>query len=85
MGLGLPEIKIKSSEIHKGVNLLDFLSNNKIMPSKSEARRTIVNKGLKINNVVVDDENKVLQSADFKENVMKISHGKKKHYLIKII
>ena len=85
LGTNLPEIKIKSSEINLGVNLLEFLSKSKIMPSKSEARRVIENKGLKIDNITVIDENKILKTTDFKENVLKISHGKKKHYLIKII
>ena len=85
LGADLPEIKLKLNEINKGINLLDFLSKNKIMTSKSEARRTIINKGLKINNEVVNDANKILQLKDFKENILKISYGKKKHYLIKII
>ena len=55
------------------------------MSSKSEVRRAIVNKGLKINNIVVVDENKMLQLNDFSKNVAKISYGKKKHYIIKII
>jgi tyrosyl-tRNA synthetase len=84
-GLDLPEIQIKSSEINKGIHFLDFLSKSKIMSSKSEARRTIANKGFKINNIIVLDENKILQLVDFKEKVLKISYGKKKHYLIKII
>ena len=85
LGADLPEIKLKLNEINKGMNLLDFLSKNKIMTSKSEARRSIINKGLKINNEVVNDINKILQLKDFKDNILKISYGKKKHYLIKII
>ena len=85
LGLDLPVIKIKSSEIKKGKNFLDLLSDNKILSSKSEARRAIVNRGLKINNIVITDKNKILTSTDFEENILKISHGKKKHYLIKII
>ena len=85
LGLDLPEIQIKSSEINKGIHFLDFLSKSKIVSSKSEARRTIANKGFKINNIIVLDENKILQLVDFKEKVLKISYGKKKHYLIKII
>ena len=85
LGADLPEIKLKLNEINKGMNLLDFLSKNKIMTSKSEARRAIINKGLKINNEVTNDANKILQLKDFKENILKISYGKKKHYLIKII
>jgi tyrosyl-tRNA synthetase len=85
LGSELPEIKLKSSELKNGINLLDFLSKNKIMSSKNEARRAITNKGLKINNVIVLNENKIIESTDFKEKVLKISFGKKKHYLIKII
>ena len=55
------------------------------MSSKSEARRAIANKGLKIDNVVMTNENKILKSNDFKNNILKLSYGKKKHYLIKII
>ena len=85
LGVDLPEIQIKSSKINKGINFLDFLSENKIMSSKSEARRAIANKGVKIDNVVVVDENKTLKPTDFKEKILKISYGKKKHYIIKII
>ena len=85
LGVDLPEIQIKSSKINKGINFLDFLSENKIMSSKSEARRVIANKGIKIDNVVVVDENKILKTNDFKEKFLKISYGKKKHYIIKII
>ena len=85
LGADLPEIKVKSSEISKGINLLDFLSQNNILQSKSEARRVITNKGLKINNVVLLSANKILHQEDFDKGILKISYGKKKHYLIKII
>ncbi len=85
VGSELPEIKLSAKEIGRGLNLLEFLSKKKIMSSKSEARRAIINKGLKIDNVVVSDANKVLQISDFKNEMIKISFGKKKHYLIKII
>ena len=85
LSLDLPEIKVKFTEINKGINLLEFLSKNKIMSSKSEARRAIASKGLKIDNVVVVDENKILLQNDFKKKILKISFGKKKHFLIKIV
>ena len=85
LGSDLPEIKLKSNEINKGVNLLNFLSEKKITSSKSEARRTIANNGIKINNVLVADEKRIIGLADFKDKILKISYGKKKHYLVKII
>ncbi len=85
IGSYLPEIKIKSSEIEKGIGVLDLIADNKILTSKSEARRSIANKGLKIDDVLVTDEKKIIQRKDFKNNILKLSYGKKKHYLIKII
>ena len=56
------------------------------MSSKSEARRAIKSGALKINNEILNDENKILWLNDFNnERNLKISFGKKKHYLIKII
>ena len=57
----------------------------KLIPSKSEARRANKNNGIKINNLIIDDENKILELKDFKEIILKLSYGKKKHYLIKLI
>ena len=51
LGSDLPEIKIKSYELEKGINILDLIANNKILTSKSEVRRAIVNKGIKVNDV----------------------------------
>ena len=56
-----------------------------LFSSKSEIRRTIKNSGLKINNSTATDENLIINVSDFEDNVLKISHGKKKHVLIKII
>ena len=83
--LNLPEIKVKEDDIKKGISILDFLSKNNITSSKSEARRAIANKGLKINNILVEDEKKILRILDFNEKSLKMSFGKKKHYVVKII
>jgi len=85
LGSDLPEIRVKLNEIEKGIGILDFIANNKILPSKSEARRAIANKGFKIDGIVIEDEKKILILKDFKKNIFKLSYGKKKHYLIKII
>ncbi len=85
MGLNLPEIKIKLSDMKKGINIVDFISTNKILPSKSEVRRAIANKGFKINDVTIENEKKVLLFKDFEKDNFKLSFGKKKHYLVKFI
>ena len=85
IGSDLPEIQIKSEEIEKGVNILDFIANFKILSSKSEARRAIANKGFKINDTIIENEKRVLKLKDFRNKILKLSYGKKRHYLIKII
>ena len=59
--------------------------NNKIVTSKSEARRVLANKGFKIDDVVIRDEKKIIQQNDFKKNILKLSYGKKRHFIVKII
>ncbi len=85
LGSNLPIIKVELNEIKKGLNVLNFLTENKITSSKSEARRIISGNGLRINNLTVGEEKKILQLEDFKSKMLKISYGKKKHYIVKII
>ena len=45
----------------------------------------MANNGLKINDSLMNDDKKILRLNDFKEKVLKVSYGKKKHYIVKII
>tara|TARA_B110000211_G_C13995917_1_gene516194 strand:- start:542 stop:1261 length:720 start_codon:yes stop_codon:yes gene_type:complete len=85
IGENLPEIKISKQKIKLGINILDLLALNKITSSKSEARRFTEANGIKINDKLINKD-KIIKLIDFKENnFIKISLGKKKHYLIKLI
>ena len=85
VGKNLPVIKIKKSILIDGLNVLEFLSFTKIMSSKSEARRAIKNNGIKIDDKALTNIDKIISYKDFKEsNYIKISFGKKKHFLIKL-
>ncbi len=85
VGKNLPVIKLDIKKVTQGINILDFLSTNNILSSKSEARRAIANKGLKIDNQLIEDDKKILKLKDFNKKTLKLSFGKKKHYLVKII
>ena len=85
IGKNIPVIKIKKNIFDKGIGILDFLNLTKIMSSKSEARRAIENKGIKIDDITQTNINKILGHKDFsKKDSIKISFGKKKHFLVKI-
>ena len=55
------------------------------MSSKSEIRRAIKEKGIRINDILIVDEKKIIELNDFeKEGCVKVSYGKKKHFIIKL-
>ena len=62
------------------MKLIDILTDNSILSSKSEARRAILNKGIKINNILVEDNKLTLGNKDFKEKKLKFLTEKKTLY-----
>jgi len=85
IGENLPETEIMKSQLKDGMYLIELLNENKIMNSKSEIRRAINEKGIKINDVLVVNEKKIVVLEDFNKNgCVKISHGKKKHFIIRL-
>ena len=85
LGQTLPIILVKKSFLKNGINVIDFLNNTRILNSKSEIRRAINEKGIKINDMVLTDEKIIIDLNSFKENnYIKVSHGKKKHFKIKL-
>lgn len=85
VGDDLPSITIKKENIKNGINIIDLVIASNLLTSKSEVRRTIKNKGIKINNNPVEDDKFNISLENFnKENILKLSHGKKNHVIIKI-
>ena len=86
IGDDLPSININKDEITKGVNIIDLVVSSNLLTSKSEVRRTIKNKGIKINNETIEDDKKIISINSFNSNnFIKLSHGKKNHVIIKIV
>jgi len=84
IGQNLPVILIKESLLKNGINIIDFIHTTKILNSKSEVRRAVNERGIKINNAVVTDDKKIIDLGDLDNGFIKVSHGKKKHYKIKL-
>ena len=86
IGEDLPSVKIKKEELLKGINIVDLVVNSKLLPSKSEVRRAIKNKGIKINNQPVENDQFNVSLVSFSnKDTLKLSHGKKNHLILKII
>ena len=85
--IDLPIFKIKKKEANNGLNILDLVVRTKLLNSKSEVRRAIKDRGIKINDRPIQNDNYLISSTDFKSkiNLFKLSHGKKNHVIIKLI
>ena len=85
VGSELLTININKKIISDGINIIDFISLSKLFNSKSEIRRAIKNRGIRLNNNIVEDEKNNISMFDFNENqILKVSHGKKQHVIMKI-
>ena len=85
IGDDLPTIKINKKEIKNGINIVDLVVLSNLILSKSEVRRMMKNRGIKINNEVVEDQNLQISLNHFKkQKFLKLSLGKKKHVIIKM-
>ena len=79
----LPTLELEQNKLGN-IKLRDILIEINFASSNSDYKRNFQNAAYKINNVTIDDENLVLSQNHFENNKVKISFGKKKHYLIKI-
>ena len=88
-GGGVPQnletICIEQNKIDKGILLTDLLVESGIVPSKSEGRRMIQQKGISVNGNKEADVNKVINCEDFINNELIIQKGKKIFKKIKVI
>ena len=84
-GSNLPSIKIDKSIIKSNLNIVDLVVISKFENSKSEIRRLINGKAIKINNEIIDDEKTLIKDNFFNNSYLKLSIGKKRHIKIELI
>ena len=85
LGEDLPSVDIQLNNENSNINIVDLIILSKIENSKSEIRRLIKGKGVRINNKIIIDENFLIQKKSFGNNsFLKLSIGKKKHLKIKL-
>ena len=85
LGEDLPSVDIQLNNENSSINIVDLIILSKIENSKSEIRRLIKGKGVRINNKIIIDEKFLIQKKSFGNNsFLKLSIGKKKHLKIKL-
>jgi tyrosyl-tRNA synthetase len=84
LGSELPSILINKNQLDKKINIIDLILLSKLETSKSEIRRLIKGNGVRINNQVITDEKLIIIKNLFKDNIIKLSLGKKRHIKVEL-
>ena len=66
------------------MTLIELIFFSKLENSKSEIRRLIKGNGIKINNQVIIDEKLIITKDLFKDGLIKLSLGKKRHLKVEL-
>ena len=84
LGDNLPLITIQKKMLTNPINIIDLIVMSKLETSKSEIRRLIKGNGIKINGHTISDEKLLITKSLFKNDLIKLSLGKKKHIKVQL-
>ena len=84
LGDNLPSILINEKKLKEKMTILDLIVLSKLESSKSEIRRLIKGNGIRINNQIISDEKLIITKDLFKDDLIKLSLGKKKHIKVEL-
>ena len=80
---GVPSIEIARSTIDAGYDIVSFLADTQIFPSKGEARKLWQAGGLSINKTKINSDKTIIDTSDLlKEKYILVQKGKKNYYLV---
>ncbi|WP_428376375.1 tyrosine--tRNA ligase [Lichenicoccus sp.] len=79
----LPSRPIAGASLQAGLPVHRLFAEMGLVASNGEARRLARGGGLRVNDVAVTDENRVISSADLRDGAIKLSVGRKQHLLVR--
>jgi tyrosyl-tRNA synthetase len=83
---GIVNVQYAMSNLQPGIDLVSFLTDTAIFPSKGEARKMIQNGGVSINRKKVDSLQMTVDSSTLlHEKYLLVQKGKKNYYLVKAV
>ncbi len=83
-GGSIPTTNMDKAKFENGFNILDLLTEVKLAPSKSEARRLVQQGGIKVQEQKIDKIEHLVKLDDFSENKLIIQKGKKAFHQIEL-
>jgi len=84
LGDNLPSVSINQNQLKNKITLIDLIILSKLESSKSEIRRLIKGNGIRINNQITINEKLIITEELFKDDLIKLSLGKKRHIKIEL-
>ena len=84
LGDNLPSLLINAKQLKDKITFIDLVILSKLENSKSEIRRLIKGNGFRLNNQIITDEKLIITKELFKDGLIKLSLGKKKHITVEL-
>ncbi|WP_395664898.1 tyrosine--tRNA ligase [Methylocella sp.] len=81
----LPSVDIAAAEVEAGLGVLSAFVKAGLVASTGEARRQVKGGGLRVNDAAVTDERAQIGAADAAGGVVKLSLGRKRHVLLRLV
>jgi len=81
----LPTFAVTAEELKQGLRVAAAFVRAELVASNGEAKRHIAAGALRVNDTAVADEAATLTGADLVDGAIKLSLGKKKHALLRVI
>ncbi len=80
----VPSVELKRADLQAGIPFLDLLASTPLFASKGEARRSVDQKGVYLNNDAVPDNTAVMNESHLaSETCMVLRKGKKNYCVVK--
>jgi tyrosyl-tRNA synthetase len=83
---GVPKVDVPKQSLQQGIDIISFLADTKILPSKGEAKKMVQGGGVSINKMKVESaEVKINASQLLNEKYLLVQKGKKNYWLVKVM
>lgn len=80
----MPTTEFDSAKLSEGIDILTLLTETKLAPTRSEARRLVTQGGVSVNGEKVNDISRTFSQQDFnEEQALLIKKGKKSYHQVK--
>ncbi|MBI3883995.1 MAG: tyrosine--tRNA ligase, partial [Sphingobacteriales bacterium] len=80
---GVPTFDFKKADLENGIDIISFLADTNIFPSKGEAKKMVQSGGVSINKIKIDSLEQLIKPELLLNNkYLLIQKGKKNYYLV---